>query len=94
MEFLADDYRINMAGIAKGSGMIHPNMATMLGFIVCDIDIDENLLQDLTKECVDDTFNMITVDGDTSTNDMVVVMANGQAENDKITKKTQKPRTK
>lgn len=88
VEFNADGYNINMAGIAKGSGMIHPNMATMLSFIVCDINIDAKLLQELTKECVDDTFNMITVDGDTSTNDMVVVMANGQAENDKITKKS------
>ena len=90
LEFEADGYEINMAGIAKGSGMIHPNMATMLGFIVCDIDIDKKLLDKATKECVDDTFNMITVDGDTSTNDMVVVMANGRAENEKITKKSDK----
>lgn len=88
LEFRVDDYQINMAGIAKGSGMIHPNMATMLGFIVTDINIDKNLLQELTRECADDTFNMITVDGDTSTNDMVVVMANGQANNEKIVKKS------
>ncbi|MDX1686124.1 MAG: bifunctional glutamate N-acetyltransferase/amino-acid acetyltransferase ArgJ [Saprospiraceae bacterium] len=88
VEFRADDYSINMAGIAKGSGMIHPNMATMLAFIVCDVAIDPKLLQDLTRECVDDTFNMITVDGDTSTNDMVVVMANGLAQNDEIKKKS------
>ena len=87
LEFEADGYEINLAGIAKGSGMIHPNMATMLSFIVTDINIDNKLLQDLTKECADETFNMITVDGDTSTNDMVVVMANGMAENDKITSK-------
>jgi glutamate N-acetyltransferase / amino-acid N-acetyltransferase len=89
LEFDCDGYEINMAGIAKGSGMIHPNMATMLGFIVCDAAIDKNLLQEITKECADDTFNMITVDGDTSTNDMVVVMANGMAENEKITDRSQ-----
>ena len=86
-EFEASGYEVRMAGIAKGSGMIHPNMATMLGFIVCDIAIDKKLLQKATTECVEDTFNMITVDGDTSTNDMVVVMANGMAENDIITSK-------
>lgn len=85
LEFDLNGYKVNMAGIAKGSGMIHPNMATMLGFIVSDVSIDEQLLQSLTRECVDETFNMITVDGDTSTNDMVVVMANGMAENEKIT---------
>ena len=90
LEFDADGYEINMAGIAKGSGMIHPNMATMLGFIVCDIAIDKQLLQKVTRECVEDTFNMITVDGDTSTNDMVVVMANGLAENDVITSRKDK----
>jgi glutamate N-acetyltransferase/amino-acid N-acetyltransferase len=87
VEFDVDGYEVNMAGIAKGSGMIHPNMATMLGFIVTDINIDKKLLQTLTKECVDETFNMITVDGDTSTNDMVVVMANGMAGNDEIKNK-------
>ncbi|MCB0789307.1 MAG: bifunctional glutamate N-acetyltransferase/amino-acid acetyltransferase ArgJ [Flavobacteriales bacterium] len=85
LEFEADGYEINLAGIAKGSGMIHPNMATMLAFIVCDIAIEPRLLQRLTRECVDESFNMITVDGDTSTNDMVVVMANGLAENPVIT---------
>lgn len=89
LEFDCDGYEVNMAGIAKGSGMIHPNMATMLAFIVCDAAIDKNLLQEITKECADDTFNMITVDGDTSTNDMVVVMANGIAENEKITDRDQ-----
>ncbi|MFW6019299.1 MAG: bifunctional glutamate N-acetyltransferase/amino-acid acetyltransferase ArgJ [Bacteroidales bacterium] len=87
LEFQADGYEINLAGIAKGSGMIHPNMATMLSFIVSDINIENKLLQTLTKECVEESFNMITVDGDTSTNDMVVVMANGMAENEKITSK-------
>ncbi len=85
LEFQAEGYQINLAGIAKGSGMIHPNMATMLAFIVCDIAIDKKLLQETLKECTDETFNMITVDGDTSTNDMVTVMANGMAQNELIT---------
>ncbi len=82
VEFVADDREINMGGIAKGSGMIHPNMATMLAFIFTDIAIEPELLQETVKEAVDKSFNMITVDGDTSTNDMVLVMANGMAEND------------
>ncbi|WP_339794594.1 bifunctional glutamate N-acetyltransferase/amino-acid acetyltransferase ArgJ [uncultured Imperialibacter sp.] len=82
LEFELDGHEINMGGIAKGSGMIHPNMATMLAFIATDVAIESKLLQKTLKEVVDRTFNMITVDGDTSTNDMVVVMANGKAEND------------
>lgn len=65
-------------GIAKGAGMIHPNMATMLAFIVSDATIDAGLLQQMLPPAVDRTFNAITVDGDTSTNDMVLVLANGQ----------------
>jgi len=84
VDFELDGETINIAGIAKGSGMIHPNMATMLAFIVTDAAIAPPLLQQATKECVDRTFNMITVDGDTSTNDMVVVLANGLAGNDPI----------
>jgi len=84
LEFKLDDYAINMGGIAKGSGMIHPNMATMLCFILTDASIEPKLLQKAVKESVDKTFNMITVDGDTSTNDMVVVLANGMAENETI----------
>lgn len=72
---------VTMSGVAKGSGMIHPNMATMLAFITTDAAIPAELLQKLLKIKVDKTFNQITVDGDTSTNDMVVVMANGCAEN-------------
>jgi len=75
---------INIAGIAKGSGMIHPNMATMLAFAVTDAAITPTMLQKATSHCVDQTFNLITVDGDTSTNDMVVVLANGMAENPTI----------
>ncbi len=75
---------INIGGVAKGSGMIHPNMATMLAFIVTDFNIDEKLLQEAVSFCVDRSFNMITVDGDTSTNDMVAVLANGLAGNRKV----------
>jgi glutamate N-acetyltransferase/amino-acid N-acetyltransferase len=70
---------VSIAGVAKGSGMIHPNMATMLGFITTDACIEHQQLQKLLSNVTDQTFNMITVDGDTSTNDMVVVMANGQS---------------
>lgn len=75
---------VTISGIAKGSGMIHPNMATMLGFIFTDADINKDLLQKALKHSVDKTFNMISVDGDTSTNDMVLLMANGNAENSSI----------
>ncbi|MGX4582879.1 bifunctional glutamate N-acetyltransferase/amino-acid acetyltransferase ArgJ [Paenibacillus chitinolyticus] len=70
---------VHIAGAAKGSGMIHPNMATMLGFVTTDANIESKHLQQLLGEATDSTFNMITVDGDTSTNDMVVVMASGLA---------------
>lgn len=86
VEFVHDGKEINMAGIAKGSGMIHPNMATMLNFIVTDLKIDKKLLDKALRYCVDRSFNMITVDGDTSTNDMVAIMANGMAENKIIAK--------
>jgi len=82
IEFELDGFEVNMGGIAKGSGMIHPNMATMLAFIVTDAAIEPKLLQTTVKELVDDSFNMISVDGDTSTNDMVVVLANGKAKNE------------
>ena len=74
-----------MGGAAKGSGMIEPNMATMLGFLTTDVAIDSESLQMALKEVVDDTFNCITVDGDTSTNDMVIVLANGLAGNEPLT---------
>lgn len=72
---------VTMAGCGKGSGMIHPNMATMLGFVTTDAAIEQTLLQELLAELTETTFNQITVDGDTSTNDMVLVLANGQAGN-------------
>ena len=74
-----------IGGIAKGSGMIHPNMATMLVFITTDVKISSEMLSLALKTDVCDTFNMVSVDGDTSTNDMVSVIANGMAENDEIT---------
>lgn len=75
---------VTMTGIAKGSGMIHPNMATMLAFILTDLNISAKMLQQALKDSTNETYNMITVDGETSTNDMVVIMANGQAGNDRI----------
>lgn len=77
---------VTIAGAAKGSGMIHPNMATMLGFITTDVAINDDDLAFALKEVTNQTFNMITVDGDTSTNDMVLVMANGQAQNAQLSK--------
>ncbi|MGT2637290.1 bifunctional glutamate N-acetyltransferase/amino-acid acetyltransferase ArgJ [Streptococcus ratti] len=75
---------VTMAGVAKGSGMIHPNMATMLAFITCDAVISSETLQLALSQNVETTFNQITVDGDTSTNDMVLVMSNGCTLNDEI----------
>lgn len=80
-----DGKTVTMAGAAKGSGMIKPNMATMLAFITTDIAIESKMLQLALKEVTDKTFNCITVDGDTSTNDMVLVMANELAGNDRLT---------
>ena len=74
-----------LGGIAKGSGMIHPNMATMLVFITTDAAISPALLQKALSNDITNTFNMVSVDGDTSTNDMVTVLANGMAGNDEIT---------
>ncbi len=74
-----------MGGIAKGSGMIHPNMATMLVFITTDANISPKMLQKALSEDIKNTFNMVSVDGDTSTNDMVTVLANGMAGNIEIT---------
>ncbi|GKU76785.1 bifunctional ornithine acetyltransferase/N-acetylglutamate synthase [Paenibacillus sp. L3-i20] len=77
--------RVYVAGAAKGSGMIHPNMATMLGFVTTDANIGSESLQTLLRAATDTTFNMITVDGDTSTNDMLVAMASGLAGNEELT---------
>ena len=77
---------VTIGGMCKGAGMIHPNMCTMLGFITTDCDIEKSLLQKALSANVTDTFNMISVDGDTSTNDTLVVLANGLAKNKKIEK--------
>ncbi|MDP3125549.1 MAG: bifunctional ornithine acetyltransferase/N-acetylglutamate synthase, partial [Thiobacillus sp.] len=75
---------ITVTGIAKGSGMIHPNMATMLGFVATDAAIAPGLMQQLVKEVADVSFNCVTVDGDTSTNDSFILIATGQAGNAEI----------
>ncbi len=84
IEFTVGGKKVTMGAMCKGSGMIHPNMGTMLGFITTDVDIDSKLLSKALKEVIEDTFNMVSVDGDTSTNDTVVVLANGMAGNVKI----------
>lgn len=76
---------VTIGGIAKGSGMIHPNMGTMLGFITTDIAIEKTLLQRVFLESVDESYNMVSVDGDVSTNDTAIILANGLAGNDVIT---------
>lgn len=74
-----DGAPVTIGGMAKGSGMIHPNMATMLSFVATDATLSQPLLQRLLTEAVDDSYHMISVDGDTSTNDMVLVLANGRS---------------
>ena len=85
VEFEIDGKVCHMGGIAKGSGMIHPNMATMLVFITTDVSIAPEMLQKALSKDITNTFNMISIDGDTSTNDMVTVLANGMAGNKEIT---------
>ncbi|MBQ8395821.1 MAG: bifunctional ornithine acetyltransferase/N-acetylglutamate synthase [Oscillospiraceae bacterium] len=84
VEFEIGGKTCHIGGIAKGSGMIHPNMATMLVFITTDCAISSEMLQGALSSDIQNTFNMLSVDGDTSTNDMVVVLANGMAGNDEI----------
>lgn len=83
-----DGKTVCIGGMAKGSGMIHPNMATMLSFVTTDANISQAILQELLSECIQDSYNMISVDGDTSTNDMVMMLSNGAAENAEIVKGT------
>ncbi len=85
VEFQVGDTTCRLGGIAKGSGMIHPNMATMLVFLTTDCAISPQLLQAALSGDVAETFNMVSVDGDTSTNDMVAILANGEAGNEEIT---------
>lgn len=84
VETVIDGKTVRIGAIAKGSGMIHPNMATMLAFVTSDVSISKEMLDKVAKEVVDDTINMISVDGDTSTNDMMTVMASGLAGNAEI----------
>ena len=80
---------VTVGGMCKGSGMIHPNMCTMLGFVTTDADISREMLQEALSEDVKDTYNMVSVDGDTSTNDTVLLLANGMAGNPRITEKNE-----
>jgi len=82
----ADKAQFTIGGIAKGSGMIHPDMATLLCFLTTDADVEPDFLKSALRKAADISFNMISVDGDTSTNDMVLIMANGTAGNKAVTK--------
>ncbi len=84
VQFEVGGKTVTLGGMCKGSGMIHPNMCTMLGFVTTDANISKELLQKAVRESVEDTFNMISVDGDTSTNDTLLVLANGLAGNEEI----------
>ena len=87
VSFKIEDKTVTIGGMAKGSGMINPNMATTLGFITTDINIDKNLLKEALNIAVNKSFNRISVDGDQSTNDTVIILANGLAKNDAILEK-------
>lgn len=80
---------VTLGGMCKGSGMIHPNMCTMLAFVTTDVNISKELLQEALRQDVADTFNMVSVDGDTSTNDTLLCLANGCAGNPEITEKNE-----
>ena len=85
VSFHLDGKEVKLGGIAKGSGMIHPNMATMLAFLTTDVAISSNMLQKAVSGVAQDSFNMVSVDGDTSTNDTLAVLASGKAGNREIT---------
>ena len=85
LETMIGDRPVRIGGIAKGSGMIHPNMATMLAFVTCDAAVSSHLWQDMLGRAADQSFNQITVDGDTSTNDSLIALANGQSRTPAIT---------
>ena len=87
LETTIEGRTVRIGGIAKGSGMIHPNMATMLAFITCDALVATHLWQEMLKRAVDKSFNQITVDGDTSTNDCAIALANGQSRTTAITER-------
>lgn len=84
---------VTVGGMCKGSGMIHPNMCTMLSFVTTDVKISKELLQEALSQDIKDTYNMVSVDGDTSTNDTVLLLANGQAGNPEITEKSEDYKT-
>lgn len=87
--FEIDGHVCHIGAIAKGSGMIHPNMATMLAFVTSDVAISEDMLIEVLHEVCNDTFNMVTIDGDTSTNDMLSILCNGKAGNPQIREKNE-----
>ncbi|WP_302625589.1 bifunctional glutamate N-acetyltransferase/amino-acid acetyltransferase ArgJ [uncultured Eubacterium sp.] len=88
-EFEIGGKTCKIGGMCKGSGMIHPNMCTMLGFIMTDVNISKDLIYQALSSDIQDTFNMVSVDGDTSTNDTVLLLANGLAGNEMITEKNE-----
>lgn len=90
LEAQFEDRPVRIGGIAKGSGMIHPNMATLLAFVTCDAAVSTPLWQEMVKRAADRSFNQITVDGDTSTNDCLIALANGQSRTPAITEKGEK----
>jgi glutamate N-acetyltransferase/amino-acid N-acetyltransferase len=85
LELMLDGRPVRVGGICKGSGMIHPNMATMLAFVTCDAAISPHLWQEMVSRAADKSFNQITVDGDTSTNDSLIALANGESRTPAIT---------
>ena len=89
IELELDGKTVTIGGIAKGSGMIHINMGTMLSFVTTDASISSEMLKEALKEAVEDSYNMVSVDGDTSTNDTLAIMANGMAGNKEITEKNE-----
>ena len=89
VQFEIGGHVVTLGGMCKGSGMIHPNMCTMLCFLTTDVNISKELLQEALSENIKDTFNMVSVDGDTSTNDTVLLLANGMAGNPKITERNE-----
>lgn len=89
VSFELDGKTVTVGGCCKGSGMIHPNMCTMLGFVTTDINISKEMIQKALSASIEDTFNMVSVDGDTSTNDTVLLLANGLAGNEKITEENE-----
>lgn len=89
LQLTLDDKTVTIGGIAKGSGMIHINMGTMLSFVTTDAAISGKMLEEALKEAVEDTYNMVSVDGDTSTNDTLTIMASGLAGNKEITEKNE-----